>query len=280
VNSLLHFLTIDRGGQEGASGSEVLGDGTIGRKESLDLFWRLQPLHPPLSLADGLMRVLRSVVQIAVLPMFDARKNLLLRRAIATQFIGHDDPWDVLAPFQELAKESLGGLFIAPALHENIEDISLLIHCPPERVALALDRQKHLIQTPLIAGARAPTMQLLRVRLTKLATLFADRLIRHHDTAGKQQLFNIPIAEAKPVVQPYTMANDLDRKAVIPLAVGWGWCVHTTSMSHLREFNKLISLHQAIDGVRLQQAQAFSERWCACVACGSSRASAPKPTRC
>jgi hypothetical protein len=35
------------------------------------------------------------------------------------------------------------------------------------------------------------------------------------------------------------MADDFDRKAVMLIAVSWGPCVHTTSMSHLKNPNKL-----------------------------------------
>jgi len=44
---------------------------------------RLEPLQAPLPLACRLMGILRAIVQIAVLTMFDTREDLSLRRAIA-----------------------------------------------------------------------------------------------------------------------------------------------------------------------------------------------------
>jgi hypothetical protein len=63
--------------------AEVLGDGIIGREEPLGLSWRLEPLHPPLPLTGGLMRVFRTVVQIAVLPMFGAWETPPLGNGLA-----------------------------------------------------------------------------------------------------------------------------------------------------------------------------------------------------
>ena len=56
--------------------AEVLHDGTRGRKESLGVARRFNPLHAPLPLTRGLMRVLRMVVEIEMLAMFYPWKNL------------------------------------------------------------------------------------------------------------------------------------------------------------------------------------------------------------
>jgi hypothetical protein len=60
-----------------------LGDGTIGREELLGVSRRLEPLHAPLPLEGGLMRVLRAIIEIPSLAMLHPRQNLLLRRTIA-----------------------------------------------------------------------------------------------------------------------------------------------------------------------------------------------------
>jgi hypothetical protein len=53
------------------------------------------PLPAPLALAGRLVGILRPVVQIPVLPMFHTGQHLPLRRPIALQCIGDDDPWHV-----------------------------------------------------------------------------------------------------------------------------------------------------------------------------------------
>jgi hypothetical protein len=45
-----------------------------------------------------------------------------------------------LTPFEERAEELLCGFLVTPALYEDIEDIAVLIHGPPEIMAFLVDR--------------------------------------------------------------------------------------------------------------------------------------------
>ena len=67
--------------------------------------------------------------------------------------------------------------------------------------------------------------------MPKLAAPLPNRFVRHRDTAGKQQFFDIAIAEAEPEIEPHRVADDLNRKAMVLIAVA-GWWVHTPSMAH------------------------------------------------
>src|SRR5215813_7448585 len=140
------------------------------------------------------------VVQIPMLTMFDPRQDLALGRPIALQFIGDDDARHVGQPLEELAKELLCGLLVPSALHQDIQYVPLLINCPPQIVILTLDRQKHFIKVPIIAGPGTAATELIRILLAELATPLANRLIGHDDSTFKQQLFDITEAEAKPKV--------------------------------------------------------------------------------
>jgi hypothetical protein len=51
---------------------------------------------------------------------------------------------------------------------------------------------------------------------------FANSFIGHEHATDEQEFLHIAIAEAEPVVQPDTMADDLDREAVMLIAVSWG----------------------------------------------------------
>ena len=55
--------------------TEVLGDGTIGREKALSVPRRFKPLHASLSLTGGLVGVLRTIIEIAMLAMFHPRKQ-------------------------------------------------------------------------------------------------------------------------------------------------------------------------------------------------------------
>jgi hypothetical protein len=105
-------------------------------------------------------------------------------------------------------------------LHQDIQHMAVFIHGPLETLALPVNRQKHLIEVPLVARSRAPATQLTRISLPKLPAPFADSFVRDNDAMGEQQLFNIPVAEIKPLIQPRTVADDFGRKAVVLVAVG------------------------------------------------------------
>ena len=68
----------------------MLGDGAIGREEALSVARGLEALHVAFALSGGLVRILRTVVQIPVLAMFHTWKDLSLRGCVALEFVGHD----------------------------------------------------------------------------------------------------------------------------------------------------------------------------------------------
>jgi hypothetical protein len=210
---------------------KVLRDGTIGSKEPLSVSWRLKPLHAPLPLAGGLVGILCAVIEVAVLAMFDAGQDFPLRGAVALELIGHDDPRHVLAPFEELAEELLGRVLVPPALHQDIEYSPVLIHGPPEIVALAMDGEKDLIEIPFVTEPRTPMAKLIGIRLAEFATPFPNRFVRDDDATGEQQFLYIAIAQAEAEVQPDAMADDLGRETVM-LVRGRRWCIHAPSIAH------------------------------------------------
>ena len=63
--------------------TEVLGNRAISGEELLSVAWGFKSLHPPFPLAGGLMRVLRPIIQISMLPMFHTREELALGSSIA-----------------------------------------------------------------------------------------------------------------------------------------------------------------------------------------------------
>jgi hypothetical protein len=73
------------------------------------------------------MRVLAAVIEVATLAMFHPGQDLALRRAVALQLAGNDDAGNVREALEELAKKLLGGLLIAPALDQDVEDMIVLI---------------------------------------------------------------------------------------------------------------------------------------------------------
>ena len=141
----------------------------------------MKPLHAPLPLARRLGRVLGPVVQVAVLAMLHPGQDLALRGTIALPLVGDHHPWNVLTALEERAEALLGGLFVAPPLAQDIEDIAIVIDGPPEIVALRVDRDEHLIQMPCVAWAGTPATELIGILLPAFTAPLSDGFVRHDD---------------------------------------------------------------------------------------------------
>jgi hypothetical protein len=92
-------------------------------------------------------------------------------------------------------------------------------------VPFIIDRQKHLVQMPLVPGARPAATELVGIALPELSTPLSDGLVRHDNTAFKQEFLDVTVREAKAVVEPDRVADDLAREAVAFVGIGRrsGW---------------------------------------------------------
>src|SRR4051812_25010964 len=76
--------------------------------------------------------------------MFDRGHHLVFRGTVARQLVRDHDTRGPHLPLQKLAKQTLGGPLVPPALDENVEHDPILVDRPPEPVLLAGDHQAHL----------------------------------------------------------------------------------------------------------------------------------------
>jgi hypothetical protein len=74
-----------------------------------------------------------------MLAMFHVRQYLTFGRSIPAELIGDQHARHRVTLFQELPKEREGSSFVAPALHQDIEHVAILINRTPEIVQLAVD---------------------------------------------------------------------------------------------------------------------------------------------
>jgi hypothetical protein len=127
------------------------------------------------------MGALGAVVEVAVLPVFYARHNLLLRSTIALQFIGDEYPWHTGEALQKLAEELLGCLLVPSPLHEHIQHTVVLIHGAPQVMAFALNRREYLVQVPLVARPGTPAPELIGIGSPELRAPLPHGFIGHDD---------------------------------------------------------------------------------------------------
>jgi hypothetical protein len=141
---------------------------TEGREKALCLFGGFESPHFLFSQARGLVRIFRTIIQPFVLTVLHARQDFAFRRAITLQLISDDDARNVLRPFEKLVEKAFGSFLVASALHQNVQDIAVLIHGSPQVMFLATDREEDLVQMPLVAGPRLPAPQRVGIGLPEL----------------------------------------------------------------------------------------------------------------
>jgi hypothetical protein len=92
------------GAEPVAPRSDVFGNKTRNREETLSMPRGFKPLHTPLPLAGRLVRILHAVFEIAILPMCHTEQELALRGAIALQCIRDKNPWYVVSVLEQLVE--------------------------------------------------------------------------------------------------------------------------------------------------------------------------------
>ena len=113
------------------------------------------PVRPIASSSRRLVRILCPIVEAFMLAVLDAGHDLPLGGSVAAQFVGDQHTRRPQLPFQKLAEQAFGGLLVAPALDQNVENEALLVDRAPEPVLRAGDRDDDLIKVPFVAAAGA-----------------------------------------------------------------------------------------------------------------------------
>jgi hypothetical protein len=98
---------------------------------------------------------------------------------------------------------------VPEALRQDIEHIAVLIDCRPQVVGLAVDREKHLIEVPLVAWLRSTATQLSGKRLPGLAAPLPHRLVRRHYSPLVQELLDITVAKRDAMLKSDGVREDL-----------------------------------------------------------------------
>src|SRR3954469_4636005 len=117
-------------------------------------------------------------------PMLDRGHDLTLGGAVARQLVRDHHTRHAGLPLQQLAKQTLGGLFVPPALDQNVEHDPILVDGPPEPVLRSPDHQAHFVQVPLVSRVWQLAADLVGKALAELARLLPDGLMADRDAAS------------------------------------------------------------------------------------------------
>ena len=117
-----------------------------------------------------------------------------------------------------LAEEPCGRLPIAPRLDENVNDIAILVHGPPQILPPPLNIHEHFVQIPGVAHAAPAVAQAPRVVESERQSPLPNRIIRDSNAALGEKIFDISETQAEPVVEPDGVADDVSGKSVPAIA--------------------------------------------------------------
>src|SRR5690349_12155602 len=172
------------------------------------------------------MRHLSAIVEIAALAMLDPRQDLAFGGGIALELVCDDHPRNIPQALQQLAEEPHGRGCVAPALDQNVEDISGLVDRAPKMVLLAADPDEHLVHVPLVAGLWPPPLQRIGEDPAEAQAPLADALVADDDSTRRQDQLNISQAQAEAVIEPDRMLDDRGRETKAAIRVR---CRHSQS---------------------------------------------------
>ena len=131
---------------------------------------------------------------------------------VASQLVRHETARFLLLTLEECPKESARRTRVPAGLHEDIGEVTILIHRAPQILALAMDPHEHFVQEPGIAESTLTSLQPPSVAWAELSAPLPNGFVRHDDASFGQEVLDISDAQAVSVVDPHGVADNVRRK--------------------------------------------------------------------
>ena len=120
--------------------------------------------------------------------------------------------------FQQRPKESDGCSPIPVRLHEDFQDVTVLVDLAPQILSASLDRDEHLVKIPGVSHPTAAAPQPPRVDRTEPLAPLPNSLVGDRHASLREEIFDIAEAEAEPMVEPDRVADDVGRASISVIA--------------------------------------------------------------
>ncbi len=163
--------------------------------------------------------------------MLSSRHDVTLGSRIPLQFSGNHHARHGVQAFEQLPEKSCGGFCVASALNQDVEYVSILMHCSPSRVLLASSGENHLVHVPFVSTTRAAA-QLIGVGLPKFEAPLPDGFISDDDPAVRQNFLTITKTEREAEIQPNSVTDTLRWETETFGVWGSGVCFHEAILAH------------------------------------------------
>ena len=143
------------------------------------------------------MRVLGPIV-LAQAPLVASRQaDFGLCRAVRAQLVGNQHIRREASFLEQLAHQFHCCGFIASSLHEQVEDLAFVVNRAPEPELLASNRYGHLVEMPTRCWPWASTAKFSGEQRPELQNPSPHRFVGDIQTALREQIFDVAIAERK-----------------------------------------------------------------------------------
>jgi hypothetical protein len=133
-----------------AAHSEQILEGIVEREKSLRVPCGFESAHLPLSFAGQLMGDFDPIVGISLHNVRHVAEYASRRSGVASQFVSNDLQWFGTVPTQEPSKKPFCSALITMRLDQNVNHVTVLIHCAPQILLLAVDSYEDLVQVPVV----------------------------------------------------------------------------------------------------------------------------------
>ena len=204
--------------QEVSTDSEEILHDTVNRREPLELSGRREPPHLALPLTRRLVGDLGSIVRVLIGDVDHRRHHRATGGRVTAQLVGDQASRHLPLVLQQLAKEAHRGVPIPSRLHEDVEDVTVLIHGAPQVLLATLDRDEHLVEMPGVSHPTASAPQPPRVDRTEPLAPLPNRLVGDRHASLREEIFGIAEAEAEPMVEPDRVADDVGWESISVIA--------------------------------------------------------------
>ena len=140
------------------------------------------------------------------------------RGGVGAQLVGDQSSRDTALGFQQRPKESDGCSPIPVRLHEDVQDVTVLVDRAPQLLSATLDRDEHLVEMPGVSHPTAAAPQPPRVDRTEPLAPLPNRLVGDRHASLREEIFDIAEAEAEPMVEPDRVADGVGRESISVIA--------------------------------------------------------------
>src|SRR5713226_7556809 len=132
----------------------------------------------------------------------------------SSEFVSDDDGRREALPLQQFPEQLHRGGLVAPRLDHDVEHFAFAVDRPPHVHPPACDRDDHLIEMPLTLWCRSPAPKVARDSRPELQHPSSDSLVTDLQTALRQQILDITVAQGEAQVEPDRVPDDNGRIAV------------------------------------------------------------------